>query len=94
MKEAIRHNLEVAKPIFINFISSIDASMSKWIQYRGVKNDNGRIVFKFKSSQNSLSFEVYGGVSTMGVFELLQASSNEIYDYFRDLKYDQLNYNR
>lgn len=90
MREAIQHNLDVAKPMFLDFISNIKPEMARWIQYVGVEDDKGRIIFKFKSSQNSLRFDVYGGVSINNIFELLMGSSNEIYDYFKKLKYDQL----
>lgn len=95
MKKAIQHNLNVAKPLFLSFIKNMNPELSRWIQYCGVKDtdgfDNkGRIIFMFQSSRNSLRFEVYGGVSTNGTIELLRGSSNEIYDYFRELKYEYL----
>jgi hypothetical protein len=90
MRKAIQHNLNVAKPSFLSFIKNIHPDMARWIQYVGVEDENGSIIFKFKSSQNSLRFEVYGGVSINNIFELLRGSSNEIYEYFKKLKYDQL----
>jgi hypothetical protein len=93
MRKAIQHNLNVAKPSFLSFIKNIHPDMARWIQYAGVEDEKGSIIFKFKSSQNSLRFEVYGGVSINDVFELLRGSSDEIYDYFRNLKYDHLNNN-
>lgn len=90
MKKAIQHNLNVAKPSFLSFIKNMNPELSRWIQYCGVEDDNGRITFMFKSSQNSLRFEVYGGVSINDTIELLRGSSNEIYDYFKQLKYEYL----
>jgi hypothetical protein len=90
MKKAIQHNLNVAKPSFISFIKNMNPELSRWIQYCGVEDENGSIIFKFKSSQNSLRFEVYGGVSVNNVFELLRGNSNEIYDFFKELKYEHI----
>ena len=85
--QSISHNLEVAKPVFVWFIRNIKPEISKWIQYNGVNFDERGIFFKFKSSQNSLNFEVYAGVNIGDIGFLLTAKTNEIYQYFRALKY-------
>lgn len=86
----ISHNLEVAKPRFLYFIKNMSPELSQWIQYNGVEIDGSKIFFKFKSSQNSLSFKVYGGVNVNDVYYLLNGKSNEIYEYFRNLKYENI----
>lgn len=85
----ITHNLNVATPRFKYFIENMNPELSQWIQYCGAEIEyESRIIFKFKSSQNSLSFAVYAGVNTGDIYFLLRAKSNEIYDYFRNLKYE------
>lgn len=86
----ITHNLEVAKPNFLYFINNMTPEISRWIQYRGVTVDGSRILFDFKSSQNSLSFSVYAGVNVGNTEDVLLSKSTEIYDYFRTLKYDTI----
>ena len=85
----IQHNLEVAKPRFLYFIRNMNYELRQWIQYRGVEVEGSSIYFKFKSSQNSLSFEVYAGVNIGDIEWLLDAHSNEIYDFFKQLKNNQ-----
>ena len=84
----INHNLEVAKPKYLYFIKNMDKELSQWIQYNGVEIDGSKIFFKFKSSQNSLNFKVYGGVNINDIYHLLSGKSNEIYDFFKKLKYE------
>jgi hypothetical protein len=86
----INHNLEVAKPNFLYFITNMDRELSEWIQYNGVEIEGSRIMFKFKSSQNSLSFKIYGGVNINNIYELLMGSSDKIYEYFKTVKYDNI----
>ncbi len=83
----IGHNLRVASPAFLRFITNMDSSLSRWIQYRGVENDRGSLYFLFKSSQNSLNFKVYAGVNIHDIYDRLDIRFNDIYHYFRDLKY-------
>jgi hypothetical protein len=86
----ISYNLEVAKPNFLYFIKNINKELSQWIQYSGVGLDGTKIFFKFKSSQNSLKFEVFGGLDANGAYENLSGKSNEIYDYFKKVKYENI----
>ena len=86
----ITHNLKVAEPGFLFFIKNMSADLARWIQYVGVKQDGGNLVFQFKSSQNSLRFEVYAGVNITHVFYSLRGQSNEIYEHFKTLKYSNL----
>ena len=86
----IKHNLELAKPRFLYFIKNIDKELSQWIQYTGVEIDGSQIYFKFKSSQNSLSFKIYGGVGIEETYYLLSGESNEIYEFFKKLKYENI----
>ena len=90
MIEDIKHNLEVAKPPFLFFIKNMNPELSKWIQYKGIEANERGIFFKFKSSQNSLSFEVYGGVNMPTIEDKLNCQTNYIYEYFRKLKYDNI----
>ena len=85
----ITHNLNVATPEFKHFIENINPELSQWFQYCGVEVEyESRIIFKFKSSQKNLSFAIYAGVNIGDIYFLLLSKSNEIYDYFRDLKYE------
>lgn len=87
----INHNLELAKPRFIGFIKLIDKSLSQWIQYQGFELEGSQIYFKFKSSQNSLSFKIHGGVNLNDEHESLFLDSfNNIYNYFKEIKYENL----
>jgi hypothetical protein len=88
--EDIQHNLRVAKPIFLYFIKNMDKEISQWIQYNGVESNGGKIFFKFKSSQNSLSFKVFAGISKDYIYSILDVNSNEIYQYFKELKYNNI----
>lgn len=90
MSKEISHNLNVAKPNFLYFIKNMDKELSQWIQYSGVEIDGSKIFFKFKSSQNSLNFKVYGGVNINDIYHLLSGKSNEIYDFFKRLKYENI----
>lgn len=87
----IEHNLECAKPVFERYVKAIDPSISKWLQYVGYEINGSNLVFKFKSSQCSLRFETYAGVYFEWHDELLLGQFNEIYNYFRSLKYKTLN---
>ena len=86
----INYNLEIAKPNFLYFIKNMDRELSQWIQYNGVEVDGSDIFFKFKSSQNSLNFKIYGGVNINEIYYLLSGKSNEIYNFFKKLKYENL----
>lgn len=88
--EDINHNLEVAKPNYLYFIKNMNKELSQWIQYNGVEVEGSRIYFKFKSSQNSLRFKVYGGMDVNEIYYLLNGKSNEIYNYFKNLKYENM----
>lgn len=87
----ISHNLEVAKPNFLYFIQNMNPELSKWVQYHGIETEGSRILFNFKSSQNSLSFSIYGGVNTNDIEQILRSKSNDIYNYFRNLKNETIN---
>ena len=87
-KRDINYNLEIAKPNFLFFIKNMDKELSQWIQYNGVEIDGSDIFFKFKSSQNSLNFKIYGGVNINEIYYLLSGKSNEIYNFFKKLKYE------
>jgi hypothetical protein len=85
--QQVQHNLDIAKPIFLNYQTNINWDMFKWIQYKGFEVADNGLYFIFKSSQNSLSFKVYAGVNTNDITTTLLSKSNEIYNYFRELKY-------
>jgi hypothetical protein len=86
----IKHNLDVSKPNFLYFIKNMDKELCQWIQYSGVEIDGGNIFFKFKSSQNSLNFKVYGGVNINNVYYILRGKYTEIYDFFEKIKYHNI----
>lgn len=89
MKDII-HNLEVAKPRFLYFIKNMDKELAQWIQYNGVEVEGSSIYFKFKSSQSSLNFKVYGGVDVDNIYYLLGGRTTEVYDFFKELKYENI----
>ena len=90
--EKIKHNLNVATPGFKYFIENMNPELSQWFQFRGVEIENeNSIIFKFKSSQKNLSFTIYAGVNTGNIYFLLRSKTNEIYNYFRNLKYEIIN---
>lgn len=86
----ILHHLDLATPNFLYFIKNIKNELSVYIQYAGVENDNGKLYFKFKSSQNSLNFKIYAGENTNNNYYILKAKTNEIYCFFRNLKNDTI----
>jgi hypothetical protein len=86
----ISHNLDVADPRFLYFIKNMNYDLACWIQYVGFENDNGRLYFKFKSSQESLRFEIFAGICVNDVESDLSISFNEIYEHYRKLKYDNI----
>jgi hypothetical protein len=87
----ISHNLEVAKPNFLYFINNMNPELARWVQYSGIETEGSRIIFNFKSSQNSLNFSIYGGVNTNQIDQILRSKSNDIYNYFRNLKNETIN---
>ena len=82
----IQYNLEVAKPKFLYFIHNLNYELRQWIQYNGLTVEGNKLYFKFKSSENSLSFKVYAGVNVGNIEFILDARTNEIYEYFKQLK--------
>ncbi len=86
--EQIEHNLKITEPIFLYFIKNMDYELSRGIQYNGVELEGRLIYFKFKSSQNSLSFKIYGGIDVNNAFTKLKGKTNEIFEFFRKLKYE------
>ena len=86
----IEHNLEVAKPSFIYIVTNIKTELAQWIQYNGVETNGSQIYFKFKSSQISLTFKVYAGVNINDTYYHLRGHSNDIYNYFRELKHQHI----
>jgi hypothetical protein len=89
-QKRIQHNLDCALNGFISMISKMDIELSRWIQYQGIEKNGSYIVFKFKSSQNSLSFSVYGGVSIGDVEYKIEGNYDLVYNFFRTKKYEYL----
>jgi hypothetical protein len=89
-KLRIQHNLDVALVGFISMISKMDIELSRWVQYKGIEVEGSRILFKFKSSQNSLSFSVYGGVVIGDVEYKIDGNYDLVYNFFRTKKYEYL----
>jgi hypothetical protein len=87
----IQYYLEVANPEFLMFIKNMNKGLSKWIQYTGYDIEKNRIYFNFKSSQNSLNFKVYAGVFLNDNLQyLFNSNYNNIYYYFKELKYSNI----
>jgi hypothetical protein len=86
----IEHNLEVAKPLFLAFITNMNPSLARWIQYRGFEIKGSGLVFNFKSSQNSLSFSCFAGVAMPDMETKLFVFNELIYEYFKALKYENI----
>lgn len=82
----ISHNLEIAKPLFIYFIKNMNWELSQWIQYAGIEEDESSVYFKFKSSDNSLNFTIYAGVKINNIEYFLRGKTNDISNYFADIK--------
>lgn len=70
----------------MTFLQAIDKSMFRWVQYVGLEVEDRGLFFKFKSSQNSLSFSVYAGVNVGDTSFLLQGRTDEIYEHFKAIK--------
>lgn len=86
--EQIEHNLKISEPMFLYFVKNMGTELSRGIQYNGVELEGRLIYFKFKSSQNSLSFKIYGGIDVNNAFTKLKGKTNEIFEFFRKLKYE------
>jgi hypothetical protein len=82
----ISYNLDLVTPIFIDFIKNINMEFSQWIKYNGVELENDTIYFKFKSSQNSLNFKIYGGLNNDNIYYLLKGKTTLIYTHFENVK--------
>lgn len=88
LKKGIDYNLEMAKPLFLYFIKNMNKELSQWIQYNGIEIESDKMFFKFKSSQNSLNFKIYCGLNVNDIYYLLRGKSNEIFEFFKKLKYE------
>jgi hypothetical protein len=86
----ISYNLDLVTPIFIDFIKNINMEFSQWIQYNGIELENDTIYFKFKSSQNSLNFKVYGGLNNDNIYYLLKGKTSLIFNHFENVKNQNL----
>ena len=84
--QKINYFLQVCEPMFLYFIKNMRPELSEFIQYNGVELEGDQIYFKFKSSQNSLCFKIYGGLNTGNSFYLLKGKTNEIFNFFANLK--------
>lgn len=84
----LQYNLEVAKPAFIRMMKELNPKAGRWIQYVGHEIKGNTIFFKFKSSQNSMSFEVYGGYIAVEAY----IPYAEIYQYFKEVKQPYIEY--
>lgn len=86
----IQYNLDMAKPAFIRMMKDLNPKAGRWVQYQGVEFRHSAVIFKFKSSQNSLSFEVQGG-HWYGEFEP-HVPYDMVYEYFKALKQPYIEY--
>jgi hypothetical protein len=86
--DSIRYNLDCATPAFIRMLKELNPKAGRWIQYAGYEMKGSTIYFKFQSSQNSLSFVVFGGF--MGVETHIPYS--EVYEFFKALKQPYIEY--
>lgn len=91
--KSINYSLELVTPSFLSYLKNFDKDFAKWIQYVGCYNDKDRIYFKFKHSQNSLNFECYAGENINNMDLFLKGKTNDIYEYFKKLKYEFLENN-
>ena len=91
--KTINHSLELVTPLLLNYLENFSKDFSKWVQYVGCYEEHGKIYFKFKHSQNSLNFECYAGENIDNLEMFLKVRNNEIYEYFKKLKYDFLENN-
>ena len=77
--------LDEAKESFIHCLDLLPIKVAKWVQYRGCITEGNRLVLKFGSSQHPIYFEVrYRGGYDKNYFDCY---SNDIYEYFKNLKY-------
>ena len=92
--KSINHSLEIVTPMFLSYLKNFDKDFAKWIQYVGCyTSSDGKLFFKFKHSQNSLNFECYAGENIDNLEMSLKIRNNEIYEYFKKIKYDFLENN-
>jgi hypothetical protein len=87
--------LERAKPIFLQKINLIKYDASRWMQYNSYdyNKELDQVTLFFKTSSYGISFEI-----TIKVFSNIYKPQdlidlyrfNDIYDYFRKLKYDNI----
>ena len=91
--QSIQYHLDVAKPLFIRVMrDEIQPKAGRWIQYQGYEIIGDTVYFRFKSSQNSLSFLVYGGLMNPNLEGDISFLYSEIYEYFKALKQPYIQY--
>lgn len=84
----LQHSLELAKPGFLFFIKNMNPELCQYIQYNGIERKGDDLFFTFKSSENSLNFKVYAGENINNSYRKLKGKTNEIYDFFKMVKYN------
>lgn len=84
---------------FINILKLVKTSEAKWFQYQGVEftEDKKDILFIFKSSQSALYIRLKMGLYFYKdeevkekIYYRLTANFDQLYDNFRQLKYDNI----
>ena len=87
----IEHNVDLARPYFLEYCKQLAPGALKWIQYKGYEVEKGKIYFLFKSSQNSLRFKVGAGLLLNPEYEYyFRGNSAKLYEYFKSLKTEYL----
>lgn len=85
---SLQFSLDIAKPAFIRMMKDLNPKAGRWIQYQGHELENDKVYFLFKSSQNSLSFKVCGGLMITESY----IPYDEVYQYFKELKQPYIEY--
>lgn len=91
----MEHNfiIERAKATFLHKLSLLKYDAGKWLQYRSFKYDEKTdyVTLFFKTSSYGISFEIEVKAFTTHKDDLRDLHQfNEVYEYFRTLKYDNL----
>ena len=81
-KTDISQNLAIVKPSFMYVIENMTYDMAQWIQYQGVYAKGARLYFKFKSTSNSLRFDVPAGFNINNIIYSMKGRTHEIAQHF------------
>jgi hypothetical protein len=83
---------ELVTPMFVGMLDMFDVQLARYIQFmRCSVNRLGHLMFEFQSSNHHVQFQLQG-LKLRDENDVMRANIHfsEMYDYFRDIKYDHI----